>query len=163
MNKFQAFIIEGGRWVGVQETGGNNKGQLVSIFQRHIGGAHGEPWCMSFVQYCAYWVDQYFTESKHRLFPSEHCMTVWRNSPSVCRLTGPMEGSVVIWNYEGTDNGHTGIVRRLDGNHIYTIEGNTGDSSAVVREGDGVFVKRRLLQRSSKSKMQIVGFLNPWP
>jgi len=163
MEKNLALVIEANRWVGVQEQGGNNKGQLVSIFQMYLGGAQDEPWCMSFIQYCLHWIDQYFPESKHKIFPSEHCMTVWRNSPSQCRIAKPIPGSIIIWNHVGTDNGHTGIVRRPDGNYAFTVEGNTGPGKGVIREGDGVFVKKRLLQLSSKSKMQIVGFLDPWP
>lgn len=162
------LILEAFRWLGVQEVGGNNKGQVVSIFQRHLGGAHEEPWCMSFVQYCCFWVDSMdaaFRSQKakgHKLFKSEHCLTVWNKSPRECRSEAPMPGSVVIWQYGASSAGHTGIVVDVDGDVFTTVEANTGDNSKrVVREGDGVYKKVRPLK--SIGKMKIKGFLNPWP
>jgi len=141
--KNRLLTVEAERWLGMMEEGGNNMGQLVRLFQSQIGIAHGEPWCMSFVQYCCYWVDRYVSsQATHSLHKSEHCMTVWRKTPQSCRLHRPEVGSVAIWNKLGTDAGHTGVVIGVGEGNITTIEGNTGDDARrVIREGDGVFAK----------------------
>jgi len=51
------LIFEATRWLGIQEIGGNNRGQVIRMFQRVIGRAQNEPWCMSFVQYCWHMTD----------------------------------------------------------------------------------------------------------
>jgi len=163
--KNRVLLTEARRWVGFREVGGNNLGQLVSHFQSTIGSAVGEPWCMSFVQSCCYWTDQYVGGRSHILFPSELCMDVWLRTPKIQRMDVPFEGAIVIWNYKGTKQGHTGIVMSYNARDqkIMTIEGNTGDSERrVIREGDGVFIKQRSTQRSGASSLQILGYLNPW-
>ncbi len=163
----QLLVAESLRWVGIQEVGGNNRGQMVRIFQKHLGGAHNEPWCMSYVQYCCYWADKYaeltgHTGLPHKLYKSEHCMTVWNKTPRECRIDIPFPGCVPIWNYEGTTSGHTGALVGIDRQIILTAEGNTSDGvRRIVREGDGVYKKRRPMK--TIGKMKLVGFLNPWP
>ena len=47
------LIFEARRWVGMTEIGGNNRGQVVEMFQRAVDGkASGEPWCAAFVFFC---------------------------------------------------------------------------------------------------------------
>jgi hypothetical protein len=164
--KNKLLTLEAKRWLGIQENGGNNKGEIVSVFQKTIGKAENEPWCMSFVQYCLFQTDNWFYELcdsdiPHELFLSEHCLTVWNESPKHCRIEKPIAGSICIWQYRGSSNGHTGIVVDVDKEIIITIEGNTSNSKKIIREGDGVYLKRRPLK--SIGKMQIKGFLNPWP
>lgn len=162
----QILILEAERWLGVQEHGGNNRGEIVSMFQRAIGRAVNEPWCMSFVQYCCMEVDRWANKLlnqniENQLNKSEHCMTVWRETPKGCRLSKPVPGCVPIWNFAGTDDGHTGIAKAFDRQIIIDIEGNTSDDSkTIVREGHGVRKKRRPMR--SIGKMNLVGFLDPW-
>lgn len=157
------LTVEADRWVGITEQGGDNVGQIVEMFQKQIGHAVGEPWCMSFVQYCCYWVDRFLgMEDRHVLYPSEHVLTVWRKTPSVARLKEPMMGSVVLWNYAGTEQGHAGIVTDRRGDTLDTVEGNTSEAERrVIREGDGVFNKKRSIHGGER--FRILGYLNPWP
>ena len=141
-------------------------GEMVSMFQRTIGRAVGEPWCMSFAQYCLIWPDKMCKGNRHLIVESEHCMTVFRETDVVCHIKEPMKGVIAIWNKTGTDSGHTGLVETYGHDqgdaYIITIEGNTSDDDKVVREGDGVFRKKRFYNKA-KAKMQLMGFLNPWP
>ncbi|MDX2232255.1 MAG: glycoside hydrolase family protein [Leptolyngbyaceae cyanobacterium bins.349] len=66
-------------YVGVREQG-NNRGREVEMFQRTIGGSDGEPWCMSFAQFCIQKAGA-ATKVDPKVFRSEHCLTVWNNSP----------------------------------------------------------------------------------
>lgn len=156
------LIREAERCVGVTEHGGNNKGAEVEHFQRAVDGkAQGEPWCAAFVQSCLKEVAAVHgaTLVAH---VSEHCMTIWRKTPGVHRYRSPKAGYLIIWNYEGSTNGHIGIVRRvIDEFTIETIEGNTGpDDKAIEREGDGVY--RKVRSTKSIGKMKLVGFIAPF-
>lgn len=172
--KKRLLVLEASRWIGVSEVGGENKGQLVEIFQRAADNkASREPWCLSFVQYCVKHVDMIVNEVQqatmpgHELFVTEHCMTMWNETPRECRLEKPEIGALILWQYwrdeKPTAAGHVGIIKKiLDEDHVLTIEGNTSDpSDEVVREGDGVFSKRRRI-RANVGSMRVKGFLAPW-
>jgi hypothetical protein len=97
------------------------------------------------------------TNVKSKIFKSEHCLTVWNNSPKELRLKEPEVGCLVIWQYDNTTNGHVGIVTKVNKNTIETIEGNTGTGAGVVREGDGVYARKR--SKAGSDKMKILGYL----
>ena len=157
------LVKEAMKWLGVREKGGNNHGPEVEMFQKAVDGrASGEAWCMSFVQFCVKQVAKRFGVTD-KLFDSEHCLTVWNNSPVSCRI--PLDqvkpGDVVIWQHGSTTSGHTGIVEAVNRDtydHIVslrTIEGNTSDAS--MREGDGVY--RRVRSPYNNGTMKVRGFL----
>lgn len=145
--------------VGVRESGGNNNGPMVKLIQETIGGADREPWCMSFVQTCLAYAELK-TGVRSPIFASEHCMTVWRTTPFSQRVkTSPLKYAIVIWQSEGSDSGHTGVVLEvLIHKHFTTVEGNTGDSGG--RDGDGVYYKKRDWIRNGRLKK--VGYLKPF-
>lgn len=155
------------RWVGVSERGGDNRGQIVEMFQRAVDGkAVGEPWCMGLPQYGVRQVDslvdQLFLSSvpcRTVLYSSELCMEVFEKSPVV--LEYPVVGSIAIWNRVGTRLGHAGVVvETLSGGKFITVEGNTSDSKGIEREGQVVAVKERSM--AGMGVMQIKGFVQPW-
>lgn len=169
--KHRLLLMEAHRWLGVSERGGNNSGQIVEMFQSTIGKAEKEAWCMSFAQTCMMWAENYFDAAfplkadaePLLIFKSEHCLTVWNKTPSFCRAKVPVPGSIVIWQHGNTSAGHTGIVVSVDqkAKTMITIEGNTADQDdTIVREGDGVFKRRRSLL--ANGSMKVVGFLNAW-
>lgn len=170
--KHNLAILEASRWIGVTEQGGNNKGQIVQMFQKTIDGvASAEAWCMAFVQSVVRNSEKYFDvvmpdkieESALKLFASEHCLTVWSKTDSKCRVKTPSPGSIVIWQHGNSSSGHTGIVLDIDlkSKTMTTIEGNTGtEDDTVVREGDGVYKRKRSMV--ANGDMKVVGFLNAW-
>ena len=145
--------------VGIVEKGGNNDGPLVRLLQDTLGKPEREPWCMSFVQSCLAYAEKK-TGVISPIFASEHCQTVWNKTPEVQRVkTSPLKYAIVVWRYEGTSSGHTGIVLECDYRQWFrSVEGNTnGDGS---RDGDGVYYKRRdWIRNGSLVKM---GFLKPF-
>lgn len=157
------------RWVGVQEENGNNKGQLVEIFQRSVSLEPGQAWCAAFVIYCldrvkaqAMCLDQYAPVSKvHR---TGHVVTMWENTPLGNRVSAfdALPGDLVLWRKVGTDSGHIGILLSINGaNGIFSsCEGNTGPGVQVERDGEGVFIKNRLL--GGYGTLSILGFIRPW-
>ncbi len=153
----ELLIAEAKKWIGTKESQGDNKGPDVEEFQKAVDGvAAGEPWCMAFVQFCLKKI------GGSELFQSEHCLTVWNKTPVEHRRKHPVPGVVVIWRMKGTLSGHAGIVTRVNGELMRTIEGNTGPGAGVVREGDGVYEKSRSSYPTKHAKMELLGFLWPW-
>lgn len=159
------LVLEASRWVGVTEKGGNNRGEIVQMFQSVIGTAQGEAWCMAFQQYCLKWVDRQISLvtawKPSTLTKSEHCLTVWNTSPKAHRLARPERGALVIWQHGTTSSGHVGLIERVEADGMFiSVEGNTGDGTGVVRDGDGVY--RRARSPAGSGSMKVVGYLAPW-
>lgn len=157
------FRLAGETLEGIRETT-DNAGPLVELIQRTLGGADKEPWCMSLVQSCLAFAELK-TGLRSPIHASEHCMTVWRNTPAAQRVqTIPAVGAIIIWRHGSTDSGHTGItIAPVAGRTFRAIEGNT--SSGVVggkieRDGGGVYRTERSLDGAGN--MRIVGFLKPF-
>ncbi len=164
------LVHEAKRWLRFTEKGGDNKGQVVEMFQKHVDGkAQGEPWCMSFAQFCVSQTDMTIdaimmnsSENRSIIYSSEHCLTVWNKSPKECQFETPKLGSLMIWQHGSSSSGHVGIVVCVEssGEYVWTVEGNTGPQEAVNRDGDGVYLKKRKIL--NPGKMKVVGWLDPW-
>ncbi|MBL0320570.1 MAG: CHAP domain-containing protein [Alphaproteobacteria bacterium] len=119
--------------VGIKEQTGHNDGQSVFVFT----GGRSEAWCAHFVVWC------YRTAGKP--IPGDVVPSVKKANPlaSVSFLESifkdhewhyrePKVGDVVFFKTRGaSDRGpgrHTGIVERVEGTVIHTIEGNLSDS-----------------------------------
>jgi len=169
INKHLLLRHEASRWVGFMERGGNNHGQVVEMFQSVVGGANGEAWCMSFVQYCVMQTDLLLETLNSAdiltvLPEKEHCWDTWKYSKGNSRGRDPEIGHVAIWKHKDNNNGHTGIVvgfHKNDPSLFYTVEGNTSPTGGDQREGDGVFLKTR--DKIGIGKLKLMGFLDPWP
>jgi len=171
--KRMLLIFEAKRWQNFVESGGDNKGQVVEMFQRAVDGrAVGEPWCMSALQYWVKQVDLMTDafaqatmgpEHRSKLYSTEHCLTCWNDSDRDCHLSTPVIGTVMIWQKGSTSSGHCGVVVALDKDpdFVLTVEGNTGPRKVVTRQGDGVYLKRRSVH--PVGNMRVKGWLNPWP
>lgn len=163
------LVGEATRWLNVREVGGANKGPQVEAFQKAVDGkAQGEPWCCCFVFFCIRETMFKYMQLKaevpgHKLFESEHVLTVWTKSLHSQRIEKPEVGCLMVWNYVGTYSGHIGVVVEVHTDHVITIEGNTGPGGSVgeiVREGDGVYRKKRPL--TQVGKMKVCGYLRVW-
>lgn len=152
---------------GIREKGGNNRGPLVELLQRTIGTADGEAWCMAFVQSMIGYAEVK-TGRASQIIASEHCLTVWNDSPKACRVKEcPAPGAIVVWRHGKTTSGHTGVVLGCSGKgaELRTVEGNTeggrGYGGEIVREGGGVYLNAR--PWGGVGSMKLVGFLIPFP
>lgn len=153
-------------FIGIREQGGNNHGKLVELIQSTIGGADGESWCMSAVQSVIAIVEK-LTERKSPIIASEHCLTVWRESPLECRVAKiPLPGALCIWQHGKSENGHMGIVESYDSENgrMYLLEGNTesglNSKGEIIRDGGGFYRTNRSIVRTGD--MHVVGFLKPF-
>ena len=160
----QIFIEAARACVGIREEGGNNSGPLVELIQSTLGKAELEPWCMGFVQTLIAYAE-IKSDRPSRVAASEHCLTVLHETPVTMRVQKmPLPGAIVIWRYQGTMNGHTGIVMEMDETTFKAIEGNTeagvSPFGTVERDGGGVYLTRR--NKTGTGKMLVQAFLKPF-
>lgn len=118
--------------IGVRELTGNNDGKRVTEYLKAVGLRQGSPWCAAFVS----WVFQQAGFALPR--------TAW--SPAMFNASVNVKEAqmaVVFGIYfpELKRVAHVGLVERVDGDWLITIEGNTNTTGS--REGDGVYRKRR--------------------
>jgi hypothetical protein len=165
VNPLVCFLESAHACVGVEEVGGDNRGPLVEAFQATIGGVEGESWCLSFIQALTSYTEHRFNVNSN-LPLTEHVLTLWDRTHKDYKFDPkthePQAGDIVVWRYGKTMKGHAGIVIKYDAScpRVFnTIEGNTGPSGIVEREGDGVYKKVRA--KSGTSLMQVVGFIRP--
>lgn len=121
--------------VGKMEVG-NNGGLAILPYQLSTSIKPGEPWCSAFV----YWCHIRAGVSIPGPARSYAWSPTWFKSHLVDE---PASGDVFgIYFKELGRIGHVGIVSKVDGSFIETIEGNTNADGS--REGNGVWKKRRL-------------------
>ncbi len=107
-------------------------------------------WCDAFVDWCfykAYGV----TTAKSLLGGNFDDYTVasalmYQKHKALDRK--PSVGAQIFFAHGGSVQGiyHTGLVYKVDGLYVYTIEGNTSGGPAVVANGGGVFKKQYTLK-----------------
>lgn len=68
----------------------------------------------------------------------------------------PQPGDQIFFGSSQNSVSHTGIVYKVDGSKVYTIEGNTSSAAGVVANGGGVFKKSYALNYK-----KIVGYGRP--
>lgn len=130
--------------VGVMEKPvGSNKGPEVQLYQASVGLPPGTFWCAAFVYFC-------FNKAAaslgmaNPLVKTGGCLDHWnkaaarkikavdaRNDPSLVK-----PGHIFIIDH-GNGHGHTGIVKRVEGGRLITIEGNSNPNGSS--NGIGVF------------------------
>ncbi len=138
--------------LGVSErpAGSNNVKYNTAYYGREVSGA-GYPWCCVFV----WWLFQQTGASA--LFygggRTAYCpaLLTYHKKQAVKKDYRP--GDVIFFNFSGkTGAAHVGICEKWDGEHITTIDGNTGSGN----EANGGAVMRR-----TRHKKYIVGAYRP--
>ena len=143
-------------WVGYLEKASNknledktaNAGKKnYTIFAQRYKEYTGEnyqaqAWCAMFVSCC--FVEAVGLAKAKELLCGKlysYCpygMNYFKNKGQL--YTSPKKGDVVFFIRNGVAR-HTGIVYKVSGNTIYTIEGNTSGASGVIANGGGVCKK----------------------
>lgn len=136
--------------IGVQEIPKNsNAGPDVEKYLKSVGLGKGFSWCMAFVYWCANVASKQLAVP-NTLERTAGVLAMWNAKP-LLRVKTPQPGDIMILDY-GKGLGHTGIVEKVVGINIYTIEGNTNDEGSR----EGYEVCRRIRKLST-----IKGFLRP--
>jgi len=120
-----------GQEVGIRESA-HNTGPRVSEYLNYVGFKQAAPWCAGFVSWC------------HKEVGLPAPRSAW--SPALfppARLARDGLPGMVIGIYFPSLGriGHVGLIERVQGSFIFSIEGNT--NIAGGREGDGVMRKVR--------------------
>lgn len=132
------------RAIGIREATGRNDGALVDeiLSSVKLSGTKA-PWCAAFIV----WVgDKAFGCTLFNPYPR----TAWSPSflvkPTWDRTRGgkPLQPADVfgIWFNSMGRVAHVGLVEKVEGDWLVTIEGNTNGGGS--RDGDGVYRRRRL-------------------
>lgn len=125
------------------------------------GNKNGYSWCEVFVDWC-HWI----ASGKDAKLAQEVIFqtglygagcawsaSCYRNAGRF--FTSPQVGDQIYFGTKGNES-HTGIVYKVDGSKVYTIEGNTSGASGVIANGGGVCKKSYSL-----SYDKIVGYGRP--
>jgi uncharacterized protein (TIGR02594 family) len=88
---------------------------------RYMQGRQGLPWCAGFVSYC-------LSQAGYKLPYTLRSRTFLDYGK---RVGTPQPGDLAVFSRGNA--GHVGIVEKVTGNKIVTIEGNTGNYPAQVR------------------------------
>jgi cell wall-associated NlpC family hydrolase len=130
--------------IGVMEQpAGSNKGPEVSLYLATVGLDPGFYWCMAFVYWCYNEAAKQLGR-KNPLVKTAGCQDHWNRTEAkkVLRdqaIANPgliKPGSIFIIK-TGKTSGHTGIVEKVEGGFIHTIEGNSNPAGSS--NGIGVF------------------------
>lgn len=153
-----AAMVEAEKHIGVQEEPkGSNKQKFGVWF-----GVNGVPWCNIFVSYCfsvgaGYTIVEGFPGGRGAgIYKGKGCAYV-PTTEAWLRATGtwvgrstPLPGDIAIYNWDGREADHIGIVMRdLGGGRFEAIEGNTGEGN----DSNGGEVMRRV-----RNLTQVNGF-----
>lgn len=129
--------------VGVREATGHNDGLAVEKYLKVCGLGKGHAWCAAFISWNYYvcGVTKFKTAWAPGWFPAGKTLKADQI---------PQPGDVFgLWINNRI--GHVGLIYVWGNKVVKTIEGNTNEAGS--REGDGVYVKRRLtrqIYRTSK-------------
>lgn len=124
-------------------AGNKNYTIFAEKYKEYTGENYqGQAWCAMFISVC--FALAYGLENAIKLL----CGSLYSYCPygmaafkKAGRLhTKPQAGDIVFFIRNGVAK-HTGLVYKVDGNTIYTIEGNTSGASGVIANGGGVCKK----------------------
>ena len=138
----------------MEEPPGSNRGKKVEAYQASVGINPGDFWCAAFV----YWCFQKAADSlgrKNPVLKTGNCMAHWKNTPgkkilgadAVNKPSLIKPGHIFIINTGGL-HGHTGLIEKVDGGFIHTIEGTTNPSGSS--NGIGVFKNTRKIVKINR-------------
>lgn len=146
--------------LGVGEEGGNNRGRFVERVLANLDPplAGGYPWCAAFVQLAfdvaarRLGVENPVDRVRLEAYVQNYYETL-RSDVVDATLVEP--GYLVLYSFGGERWDHMGIVAkppRVGTSLFAAVEGNTGPGVGATteeeeRDGDGVFVKARQLDR----------------
>lgn len=107
-----------------------------------------QAWCNCFVNWC--FVKAFGqADAKKLLYTSGDWSYYTPTSASYFKnnnawYSKPVAGDIIYFKNSSRIH-HVGIVRKVDSNYVYTIEGNTSSGSEIIPNGGGVYYKSYLI------------------
>jgi hypothetical protein len=142
----------------------SNRGPEVESYLSRTNTPAGNPWCCAFV----YWCFDEAAKAMGRANPmvkTAGCMDHWRRAAAkgakrvlasdATENAGLVKAGMVFIVDHGAGKGHTGLVEKVAGGLITTIEGNTDASK--TREGGGVYRLVRKIADINKGFIDYTG------
>jgi hypothetical protein len=125
--------------IGVEEIPKNsNSGPEVEIYLKSVGLTKGYSWCMAFVYWCTQKAALQ-TAVTNPLKRTAGVLDQYNSRPLLVQAI-PQPADIFIIDL-GKGLGHTGLVEKIVGNTLYTIEGNTNNEGS--RNGYKVCRRKR--------------------
>lgn len=136
------------------KTANAGSGNFTKYWKALSSGMQGQPWCQCFVDWC---FKQAFgeTKAKRLLCGAGKVWSFYTPTAAGYFKTAkqwitkdPKAGDIIYFKNSARIH-HVGIVEKVSGGMVYTIEGNTSGGSAVIANGGGVCQKSYPLGNSS--------------
>ncbi len=129
------------------KTANAGRGNYTKYWRDVAPGMQGSSWCQCFVDWC--FIQAYGLTAAKKLLHMEHglsyytptCAGYFSNAGQAYKT--PAVGDIIYFKNSSRIH-HVGIIYKVDASYVYTIEGNTSSSTAVVPNGGGVFCKKYL-------------------
>lgn len=138
---------------------GKNSGNYTK-YERDIFGSNGNFWCCTFVTWCMWTAANHDKEKVKSVMGSwsAACNTAMEGFKRMNRFDkNPQPGDCIFFSgHRHGGSNHIGIVEKVSGNQVHTIEGNTSTKKGVVDNGGGVARKTYSLNNS-----RIMGYGHP--
>jgi hypothetical protein len=134
--------------IEVREATGNNDGSQVEKYLSGVNLKKGYPWCAAFCAWCYQQCGLPHPSSGYcpDWFKTKSNVITQREIKLAINKRMPLQGKVFGLFFPNKNRiAHVGIIDKVDGDYIITIEGNTNQTGS--REGDGVYRKRRLISQ----------------
>lgn len=129
--------------VKVRELGGNNRGQWVEAFQNAAGIGPGDPWCAAALKWAAIAAGAPSPVRPEFNPAAVRGWLLWARDMGKM-TTSPKRGTICM-HQTSASTGHIGIVVRVVGPLVYSIEGNTSaGAEGSQRDGGGLYRRVRL-------------------
>ena len=124
------------------KNAGSNSNNFTKYARDCFPDLQGQSWCGMFVGWC--FIKAYGTGNASRMLnglSTAYTPTFANQFKRANRwYTKPQTGDVIFF-HNATRICHVGIVEKVVGSTVYTIEGNTSSAKVVVANGGGVFQK----------------------
>lgn len=123
-----------------------NRAPMIDIYLKTVKNQVGVAWCAAFVGANLTWQDVKNPNSAWSPNYAKPEDIIWK--PKGKNNKEPLTGDVITFYYTNLGRvGHAGFYEKKDNyGYFITIEGNT--NGAGVREGDGVYKKKRIPDKS---------------
>lgn len=125
-------------------AGYNNYTKFARDLNKQVGApfVDGYAWCQTFCDWC--FVKAFGVKKAKEMLGgwTAYCPTAVSWFKNMDRwYSTPKAGDLIYFYDSERDYGHVGLVYKVSGSTVYTIEGNTSPQSGVVANGGGVYKK----------------------
>lgn len=150
VNDVEEFLNIARNEIGTKENpDGSNNVKYNTWYYGHAVSGNDYPWCMAFVQWC---FDQAGLTLQYKTAGCGSLLNWYKqNAPDrlIARNGDVKPGDIMIFN----EHTHTGIVEKVNGDNIVTIEGNTSPNEKGSQANGGC------VARKTRSRSKIMNFI----